>query len=103
MSAEILCALEKHSLQMQVQMPSWLLSGAVQGALEPRSVGSAHAKHLLAAAERAARREQPTRLTGLQRASQGSRGAGHVAGVQPIDISLFPTHKPYPRRQTLNL
>tara|TARA_B100000795_G_scaffold140805_1_gene105410 strand:+ start:352 stop:663 length:312 start_codon:yes stop_codon:yes gene_type:complete len=102
-SAEILSAIEKHALQMPSSMPSWLLGGAVQGALEPGSVGSAQSKHLLATAERSAAREQPSRLTGPPRASQGARGAAHVVGVLPIDINLFPTHKPYPRRQTFNL
>lgn len=102
-SASILSAIEKHSLQMPSSMPSWLLGGAVQGALEPGSVGSAQSKHLLATAERAAAREQLSRPTGPPRASQGARGAAHVAGVLPIDINLFPTRKPYPRRQTFNL
>ena len=102
-SAEILSAIEKHALQMPSSMPSWLLGGAVQGALEPGSVGSAQSKHLLATAERSAAREQPSRLAGPPRASQGARGVAHVVGVLPIDINLFPTHKPYPRRQTFNL
>ena len=103
MSAEILGAIEKHARQTPSSMPSWLLGGAVQGALEPGSVGSAQSKHLLAAAERAATREQPPHPTGTAHISQGARGAAHVAGVLPIDVNLFPKHKPYPRRQTFNL
>ena len=103
MSAEILGAIEKHARQMPASMPSWLLGGAVQGALEPGSVGSAQSKHLLAAAERAAAREQPSHPTGTSHIAQGARGAAHVAGVLPIEVNLFPKHKPYPRRQMFNL